>query len=131
MAPNNFLKTFLSLCLGLPPQLLDCFIIPVVLLLSWFFLLVRYKTVHFVGTGLCLLGVGCMVGADVLLGRQPGLGEHLDLAYVLYVCVKLKMQVYVDASLSLVVPHLSRGAEAVWGSFGSGGSYAVRDLQRL
>lgn len=84
---TTYQKMFLSLCLGLPSQLLDCFIIPVVLLLSWFFLLVRYKTVHFVGTGLCLLGVGCMVGADVLVGRQPGLGEYLDLAYVLYVCV--------------------------------------------
>ena len=57
-------------------QLLDCFVIPVVLLLSWFFLLVRYKGVHFVGAGLCLLGIGCMVGADVLLGRQQGLGEY-------------------------------------------------------
>ncbi|KAA8583222.1 hypothetical protein FQN60_015768 [Etheostoma spectabile] len=48
-----------------------------VLLLSWFFLLVRYKAVHFVGAGLCLLGVGCMVGADFLLGRQQGLGATL------------------------------------------------------
>uniref|UniRef100_A0A8C3AIM3 Solute carrier family 35 member F1 n=1 Tax=Cyclopterus lumpus TaxID=8103 RepID=A0A8C3AIM3_CYCLU len=58
-------------------QLLDCFVIPVVLLLSWFFLLVRYKAVHFVGAGLCLLGVGCMVGADVLLGRHQGLEQKL------------------------------------------------------
>ncbi|XP_061899475.1 solute carrier family 35 member F1-like [Entelurus aequoreus] len=57
-------------------QLLDCFVIPVVLLLSWFFLLVRYKAVHILGTLLCLLGIGCMVGADVLLGRQQGLGEQ-------------------------------------------------------
>ncbi|XP_061756418.1 solute carrier family 35 member F1 [Nerophis ophidion] len=57
-------------------QLLDCFVIPVVLLLSCFFLLVRYKAVHILGTLLCLLGIGCMVGADVLLGRQQGLGEQ-------------------------------------------------------
>ncbi|KAM9551780.1 solute carrier family 35 member F1-like [Salvelinus alpinus] len=54
-------------------QLLDCFTIPVVLLLSWFFLLVRYKAVHFVGVGVCLLGIGLMVGTDVLVGRQQGL----------------------------------------------------------
>ncbi|KAI3364025.1 hypothetical protein L3Q82_010784, partial [Scortum barcoo] len=54
-------------------QLLDCFVIPVVLLLSWFFLLVRYKAVHYVGAGLCLLGIGCMVGADILLGQHQGL----------------------------------------------------------
>ncbi|KAI9522510.1 hypothetical protein NQZ68_035354 [Dissostichus eleginoides] len=57
-------------------QLLDCFSLPVVLLLSCFLLLLRYKAVHFVGAGLCLLGVGCMVGADLLLGGQQGLGEQ-------------------------------------------------------
>lgn len=46
-----------------------------VLLLSWFFLLVRYKAVHFVGVGVCLLGIGLMVGTDVLVGRQQGLGN--------------------------------------------------------
>lgn len=56
-------------------QLLDCFVIPVVLLLSWLCLLVRYKAVHFGGMGLCLLGTGSMVGADVLLGRQQSVGE--------------------------------------------------------
>ncbi|KAJ8383358.1 hypothetical protein AAFF_G00221480 [Aldrovandia affinis] len=57
-------------------QLLDCLILPVVLLLSWFFLLVRYKALHYVGVTVCLLGVACMVGADVLVGRQQGLGDH-------------------------------------------------------
>lgn len=56
-------------------QLLDCFVIPVVILLSWFFLLVRYKAVHFLGIVVCILGMGCMVGADVLVGRHQGAGE--------------------------------------------------------
>ncbi|XP_021569353.1 solute carrier family 35 member F1 [Carlito syrichta] len=34
-------------------QLLDCFVIPVVILLSWFFLLIRYKAVHFLGIVVC------------------------------------------------------------------------------
>ncbi|KAL2306530.1 hypothetical protein Nmel_004458, partial [Mimus melanotis] len=57
-------------------QLLDCFVIPVVILLSWFFLLVRYKAVHFIGIVVCILGMGCMAGADVLVGRQQGAGEN-------------------------------------------------------
>uniref|UniRef100_A0A8C0JCV6 Solute carrier family 35 member F1 n=1 Tax=Chelonoidis abingdonii TaxID=106734 RepID=A0A8C0JCV6_CHEAB len=59
-------------------QLLDCFVIPVVILLSWFFLLVRYKAVHFIGIVVCILGMGCMAGADVLVGRQQEAGESLD-----------------------------------------------------
>lgn len=49
--------------------------IPVVILLSWFFLLIRYKAVHFIGIVVCILGMGCMVGADVLVGRHQGAGE--------------------------------------------------------
>lgn len=70
-----YTDSVLTFGLWFSPQLLDCFVIPVVLLLSWFFLLVRYKAVHFVGVGVCLLGMGCMVGADVLVGRQQGLGK--------------------------------------------------------
>lgn len=51
--------------------------IPVVILLSWFFLLIRYKAVHFLGIVVCILGMGCMAGADVLVGRHQGAGESL------------------------------------------------------
>eukprot|EP00069_Balaena_mysticetus_P019747 bmy_12457T0 len=57
-------------------KLLDCFVIPVVILLSWFFLLIRYKAVHFLGIIVCILGMGCMAGADVLVGRHQGAGEN-------------------------------------------------------
>ncbi|XP_041865302.1 solute carrier family 35 member F2 [Melanotaenia boesemani] len=53
-------------------QLLDCFVIPVLMLLSWFFLKTRYRLVHFVAVMVCLLGVGAMVGADILAGRDQG-----------------------------------------------------------
>lgn len=62
-----------------PLQLLDCFVIPVVILLSWFFLLVRYKAVHFIGIVVCILGMGCMAGTDVLVGRQQGAGTFLQI----------------------------------------------------
>lgn len=57
-------------------QLLDCFVIPVLMVLSWLFLKTRYKPVHFVAVLVCLSGVGAMVGADFLAGRQQGSSEE-------------------------------------------------------
>uniref|UniRef100_A0A1A7WTR3 Solute carrier family 35, member F2 n=1 Tax=Iconisemion striatum TaxID=60296 RepID=A0A1A7WTR3_9TELE len=72
-------------------QLLDCFVIPVLMALSWILLKTRYKLVHFVAVMVCLLGVGAMVGADFLAGRDQGstsdvlLGDSLVLlSAVLY-----------------------------------------------
>lgn len=93
----------LSLCVCPSAQLLDCFVIPVVLLLSWFFLLVRYKAVHFVGAGLCLLGVGCMVGADILLGRQQGLGECPNVLLIHAQQARLRVHVEVASFVRLAV----------------------------
>ncbi|KAM9811605.1 solute carrier family 35 member F2-like isoform 1-T1 [Syngnathus typhle] len=53
-------------------QLLDCFVIPVVMILSWWFLKTRYRPVHYVSVCICLLGVSAMVGADLLAGRDQG-----------------------------------------------------------
>uniref|UniRef100_A0A3B4BT02 Solute carrier family 35 member F2 n=1 Tax=Pygocentrus nattereri TaxID=42514 RepID=A0A3B4BT02_PYGNA len=53
-------------------QLLDCFIIPVLMILSWFFLKARYRIIHYVAVCVCLAGVGAMVGADLLAGRDQG-----------------------------------------------------------
>lgn len=60
--------------------------IPVVILLSWFFLLIRYKAVHFLGIFVCILGMGCMAGADVLVGRHQGAGEFLGVRHRLCLC---------------------------------------------
>ncbi len=65
----NIHNASLSLCAF---QLLDCFVIPVLMVLSWFFLKTRYRLVHFVAVVVCLLGVGAMVGADILAGRDQG-----------------------------------------------------------
>ncbi|KAK7864014.1 hypothetical protein R5R35_000119 [Gryllus longicercus] len=50
-------------------QLLDCISLPVVLALSCIVLRVRYKMVHIIGIGVCLMGVGCLVWADIEDGR--------------------------------------------------------------
>lgn len=57
-------------------QLLDCFTIPTVLALSWFFLRARYACLHLAGAGVCLLGVGAMVLADVLVHKNSEQGEE-------------------------------------------------------
>uniref|UniRef100_A0AAV2J5I2 Solute carrier family 35 member F2-like n=1 Tax=Knipowitschia caucasica TaxID=637954 RepID=A0AAV2J5I2_KNICA len=64
-------------------QLLDCFVIPVLMLLSWFFLKTRYRPVHLAAVVVCLLGVGAMVGADILAGRDQGSTEAVVLGDVL------------------------------------------------
>ncbi|XP_072899751.1 solute carrier family 35 member F2-like isoform X3 [Hemitrygon akajei] len=55
-------------------QLLDCFVIPVVMVLSWFILHSRYKAVHFVAVLMSLLGVGIMVCADFLSSKDQRTG---------------------------------------------------------
>ena len=67
----------LYMCVMCVFQLLDCFVIPVLMVLSWFFLKTRYRPVHFVGVAVCLLGVGAMVGADLLAGRDQGSSKIL------------------------------------------------------
>lgn len=57
-------------------QLLDCFVIPVLMLLSWWVLKTRYRLVHYVAVCICLLGVGAMVGADLLAGRDQGSSKN-------------------------------------------------------
>lgn len=58
-------------------QLLDCFVIPVLMVLSWIFLKTRYRPWHFVAVVVCLFGVGAMVGADLLAGRDQGSSSHV------------------------------------------------------
>ncbi|XP_075940199.1 solute carrier family 35 member F1 [Anarhichas minor] len=115
-------------------QLLDCFVIPVVLLLSWFFLLVRYKAVHYVGAGLCLLGVGCMVGADILLGRQQGFGEQ-KLFGDLLVLGGATLYGISNVCEEFIVKNLSRveflGMMGLFGSFFSGIQLAIMEHKEL
>lgn len=67
---------FLTQTIFLYTQLLDCFGIPVLMALSWFILRARYRLIHFLAVAVCLLGVGTMVGADILAGRQDSEGKE-------------------------------------------------------
>ncbi|TMS14638.1 Solute carrier family 35 member F2 [Larimichthys crocea] len=89
-------------------QLLDCFVIPVLMVLSWFFLKTRYKLVHFVAVMVCLLGVGAMVGADILAGRNQGstsdvmLGDGLVLLSAVLYAVSNVCQEHTVKNLSRI-----------------------------
>lgn len=73
---SRLLIRIISLC----TQLLDCFGIPVLMALSWFILRARYRLIHFIAVAVCLLGVGTMVGADILAGRQDSEGKEFCIA---------------------------------------------------
>ncbi|CAL8362090.1 unnamed protein product [Merluccius merluccius] len=89
-------------------QLLDCFIIPVLMVLSWCILKTRYRPVHYVAVFICLLGVGAMVGADLLAGRDQGstsnilLGDGLVLLSATLYAVSNVCQEYTVKNLSKV-----------------------------
>ncbi|NXV00493.1 S35F2 protein, partial [Cettia cetti] len=88
-------------------QLLDCFGIPVLMALSWFILRARYRLIHFVAVAICLLGVGAMVGADILAGRPEGEGSDVVIGDVL---VLLGSSLYAISNVSeeYIVKNLSR-----------------------
>ena len=71
LANDRCCKLFISPSM----QLLDCFGIPVLMALSWFILYARYRVIHFIAVAVCLLGVGTMVGADILAGREDSSGK--------------------------------------------------------
>ncbi|KAA0702024.1 Solute carrier family 35 member F2 [Triplophysa tibetana] len=89
-------------------QLLDCFVIPVLMILSWFFLKTRYRITHFVSVCICLAGVGAMVGADILAGQDQGstsnilLGDGLVLVSATLYAISNVCQEYTVKNLSRV-----------------------------
>ncbi|KAL6115671.1 slc35f2 [Pungitius sinensis] len=89
-------------------QLLDSFVIPVLMILSWWILKTRYGLVHYIAVCICLLGVGAMVGADLLAGRDQGstsnilLGDGLVLLSASLYAVSNVCQEYTVKNLSRV-----------------------------
>ena len=55
----------LHFCLCYPCQLLDSFTIACVMVLSFFFLRIRYKLINLMGISLALIGIVCLVLATV------------------------------------------------------------------
>ncbi|XP_008331259.1 solute carrier family 35 member F2-like [Cynoglossus semilaevis] len=112
-------------------QLLDCFVIPVLMLLSWMFLKTRYRLVHFVAVAVCLLGVGTMVGADIVAGREQGsssdvlLGDGLVLLSAVLYAVSNMCQEYTVKNLSRVE---FLGMMGLFGTIISGIQLAVLEI---
>ncbi|XP_036283506.1 solute carrier family 35 member F2 [Pipistrellus kuhlii] len=88
-------------------QLLDCFGIPVLMALSWFILYARYRVIHFVAVAVCLLGVGTMVGADILSGREDNSGSDVLVGDVL-VLVGASLYAISNVCEEYIVKKLSR-----------------------
>ncbi|XP_026860850.2 solute carrier family 35 member F2 isoform X1 [Electrophorus electricus] len=115
-------------------QLLDCFVIPVLMVLSWFFLKTRYKLLHFVAVVVCLLGVGAMVGADLLAGRDQGshinvlLGDGLVLISAALYAVSNVCQEYTVKNLSRVE---FLGMIGLFGTLISGVQMAVLEIRAI
>lgn len=115
-------------------QLLDCFVIPVLMLLSWFFLKTRYGLVHYVAVVVCLLGVGAMVGADIVAGRTEESGSNVLLGDSL---VLLSATLYAVSNVCQehTVKNLSRveflGTMGLFGTIISGIQFAVLESRAV
>ncbi|NXC96992.1 S35F2 protein, partial [Certhia familiaris] len=115
-------------------QLLDCFGIPVLMSLSWFILRARYRLIHFVAVAICLLGVGTMVGADILSGRQEGEGSDVVIGDVL---VLLAASLYAISNVGeeYIVKTLSRveflGMVGLFGTIISGLQLTILERKEI
>ncbi|KAI8086432.1 uncharacterized protein BX664DRAFT_265538 [Halteromyces radiatus] len=61
----------------LSAMLLDCWSTPVCMILSFFFLKVRYRWVQYLGVFIALCGLGMLVASDVITGRNYDASDAL------------------------------------------------------
>lgn len=115
-------------------QLLDCFVIPVLMVLSWIFLKTRYRPWHFVSVAVCLFGVGAMVGADLLAGRDQGSSSHVLLGDGL-VLVSAALYAVSNVCQEYTVKNLSRveyiGMIGLFGTLISGVQMAILEYKAI
>ncbi|EPB67616.1 hypothetical protein ANCCEY_13290 [Ancylostoma ceylanicum] len=115
-------------------QLLDCSTIPMVLLLSWLFLSVRYLISHIIGVCICLIGIACLIWADILDEKGSIGGNHRVVGDLL--CLGGAM-LYAVANVSeeFLVKQHSRmeylGMVGLFGSLISGVQLAVLEHKNL
>jgi len=57
-------------------QVIDAFILPMTLVLSYIFLKLRYKLNNVMGVFLCLIGCGFIVNADYFIHNNDPVGKH-------------------------------------------------------
>ncbi|NP_001088438.1 solute carrier family 35 member F2 L homeolog [Xenopus laevis] len=119
------LQSFINYCLLFLVYTvwLDCVGIPVLMALSWFILRSRYRLIHYLAVVVCLLGVGTMVGADVLAGREQGKASDMLIGDALVI---LGAALYAVSNVceEYVVKNLTReeflGMLGLFGTFVSG-----------
>ncbi|NWV27430.1 S35F2 protein, partial [Origma solitaria] len=115
-------------------QLLDCFGIPVLMTLSWFLLRARYRLIHFIAVAVCLMGVGAMVGADIVAGRQAREGSGVVIGDVL---VLLGASLYAISNVGeeYIVKNLSRveflGMVGLFGTIISGLQLSIAEHREI
>ncbi|KAK6730577.1 hypothetical protein RB195_007190 [Necator americanus] len=115
-------------------QLLDCATIPTVLLLSWLFLSVRYLISHIIGVCVCLIGIACLIWADILGEKGSIGGNHRVIGDLL--CLGGSI-LYATANVSeeFLVKQHSRmeylGMVGLFGSLISGVQLAVLEHKNL
>nr|CAI5842050.1 unnamed protein product [Callosobruchus analis] len=79
-------------------QLLGCVAIPVALALSCLVLGVRYRMVHIIAVSVCLMGVGCLVWANIedtrldVLGKIQLVGDMLSLGSAILFAIVTVLQ---------------------------------------
>uniref|UniRef100_A0A673KN56 Info solute carrier family 35 member F2, like n=1 Tax=Sinocyclocheilus rhinocerous TaxID=307959 RepID=A0A673KN56_9TELE len=84
-------------------QLLDCFIIPVLMILSWFFLKTRYRIIHYVAVYVCVwLGWGGSHGGSGYPSSDILLGDGLVLVSATLYAISNVCQEYTVKNLSRV-----------------------------
>ncbi|GLV43692.1 hypothetical protein CBL_06982 [Carabus blaptoides fortunei] len=113
-------------------QLLGCVAIPVALVLTCLVLGVRYRMIHIVAVSVCLLGVGCLVWADVedqkTNGKNHLMGDMLCLGGAVLATVVTVLQ-ELSVKTTDVVEYL--GLLGLFGTIVSGAQMMLLEKQTI